>query len=434
MRTRILIVTILCCLYGSWIAGPQTDDAYGIGRFGISGIIPDMSAFEDLPVDCATSGFWIGASAGFLGGSKEALHTRQFRGFTEYGIANIGTFYLGNVGDDAADHAANIVSYYTAGQGAIDVGAPILYWEVGDEENGSWGTSCTPDEYARRVAVLAAGIRQGCPDCRIVMGGLLDGAAMGDWALEPYLDAFLAAGGGEWIDVYALHYYGLARPREEWPEAQLYSDAEPIVASMRSLLRAYGEGDSPIWVTETSTFSGRVGAVIQTEDEQAADLVKRYVFLWSLGVDVVQWCYLTEPQYEGTGEGFFDQSGLIYDGEGSFDRGAGVKKAAFYAYQHMIERLSGAVLMERTTHDGVTLVQFDRDGEALAVLWQDPWIRQGPVWIESEDVVQVTDLYGNTIMEAPSLCRLELGLAPVCLVGRVESFLTSAPALQGTGT
>ncbi len=433
MRTRILIVTIVCCLYGSWIAGPQTGDAYGIGRFGISGIIPDTSAFDDLLVDCATSGFWIGASAGFFGGSKEELHTRQFRGFAERGIANIGTFYLGNVSEDTAAHAADIVSYYTTGQGAIDVGAPVLYWEVGDEENGSWGTGCAPEEYARRVAVLAEGIRQGCPSCQIVMGGLLDGAEMGDWALEPYLNAFLAAGGGEWVDVYAFHYFGLARPREQWPGAQLYSDAEALVASMRRLLQSYGEGDSPIWVTETSTFSGQVGETVQTEAEQAADLVKRYVFLWSLGVDVVQWCYLTEPQYEGTGEGFFDQSGLIYDGEGPFDRGAGIRKKSFYAYQQLIEELSGATLLGRETSNGLTWVQFEQDGQPLSVLWQDPWICQAPVWIEPDGDVRVVDLYGDLMMEAASSCRLDLDLAPVYIHGRLGSVSTAAPALQGTG-
>jgi len=427
-------VAAVCCLCGLSTVDSQEGGVSEIGRFGISGIIPDTAPFDELPVDCATSGFWVGASDGFLGGNKEELHTCQFRDFAAYDITNIGTFYLGNVDENAATYAADIVRHYATGEGRVDVGAPVLYWEVGDEENGTWGTSCAPEEYARRVAVLAAGIRQGCPDCRIVMGGLLNGVAMGDWALEPYLDAFLTAGGGEWIDVYAFHYYGLARPRKEWPDAELYSDAEAIVAAMRRLLQLHGEDEAPIWVTETSTFSGRVGAVTQTEDEQAADLVKRYVFLWSLGVDVVQWCYLTEPQYEGTGEGFFDQSGLIYDGIGPYDRGAGVRKTGFCAYQFLIEQLSDAVFLERETQDGVTWARFERGGQEISVLWQDPWIRQGPVWLEPDGTAQILDLIGHPIAEATSSHRLDLDLAPVYVLGRLSSVSTSAPTLQEAGS
>jgi len=427
---RWAAIVALVVAVGGLVAGGEPPAALRQGLFGISGIMPDLTYLDELPLDVATSGFWIGASEGFLGGDKEALHTRQMKAFVDRGITPVATFYLGAGGADTARYAEEIVRHYTSGQGAIDVGAPVVYWELGDEENGGWGTSCDPEEYARRVAVIAPAIRRGCPDCRIVMGGLLDGPNMGEWALAPYLEAFLDAGGGEWIDVYAFHYYGLALPHPAWPGAELYDTAIDHTAAMRRILAAHGLADRPIWVTETSTFSGRVGEVEQTESDQAADLVKRYLLLWSLGVETVQWCYLTEPQYEGTGLGFFDQSGLVYDGEGPYDRGAGTAKRAYSAYVHMVRRLRDATLLEREASEGVTLVRLDVGGEAVSVLWQDPWVRQGAVWVIPDGAVTVEDLCGAPLGGFEEAFRVDLAIEPVYLLGPVRGVSTAAPALQ----
>lgn len=432
---RPLTLICGCLLFAIAAAGGRDGLPSDAGlRFGLSGIIPDPAHLETLPVDCATSGFWIGPSADFFGGKKEEVHTRHFRAFIERGVAPIGTFYLGDVGEDEARWAEAIVRYYATGPGSEAIGGSVLYWELGDEQNGEWGTACSPEEYARRVSVLAPAIRRGCPECSIVMGGLLDGPEMGDWALIPYMRAFLASGGGAWIDVYAFHYFGLARPDLAWPGAQLYDSAEEIVLGMRSALASYGLEESPIWVTETSTYSGRVGVVEQSERDQAADLVKRYVTLWSLGVDAVLWCYLTEPTYEGTGTGFFDQSGLIYDGLGPYDRGAGVKKRAFDAYKGMIDRLAGARCLERTSDEGVTICRFLAQGEPVTVLWQDPWVREGPIWISAETTILVSDLYGEGLVEFRGTTRLDLGIEPVYVLGELVQVSTTAPALRGIGS
>ncbi len=427
-------VVIILALFVAIPAIGASDESLRDGYFGISGIIPDFTPFDELRVECATSGFWIGPSAGFVGSNKEALHTRQFRDFVTYGITPIATFYLGNVDASATEAARTIVDYYTRGQGAIDVGAQVLYWEVGDEENGVWGTSCGPEEYARRVAVVASGIRKACPECRIVMGGLLDGPAMGDMALLPYLNRFLDAGGGEWIDVYAFHYYGLARPSPFSPGDQLYSSAVPIVAGMRATLAQHGEDASPIWVTEMSTFSGVLGPVEQSETEQAADLVRRYILLRALGVEKALWTYLTEPQYEGTGVGFFDQSGLIYDGLGPADRGAGVLKEGYRAFVHLIEQLAGFDLVASASiagifDDGIFWARFSRDNETTTVVWQDPWAREGALWIAPTSEVSVENLAGETLARHASVFRLDLGIEPVYLVGAPCQVSTTPPLL-----
>ncbi len=416
------------------VGAEETAVTTRFGLFGVSGIFPNYDHFDELRVDIGTSGFWIGLSEGYIGSNKQQLHTRKMREFVQHGITPIATLYLGEVDSSAARWAEQIARYYTSGQGAIDVGTPVLYWELGDEQNGGWGTSCSPEEYVRRVSIVAPAIRRGCPECKIIMGGLLDGPRMGAWALEPYLRAFLAADGAKWIDVYAFHYFGLAKPDPRLPEAQLYDSAEQIVAAMRDALAEYGEQDCPIWVTETATFSGGMGVIEQSESDQAADLVKRYVLLWSLGVEVAQWCYVTEPQYEGTGVGFFDQCGLIYDGQGPYDQGAGVKKLAYVAYIELIDRLRDAVFVRRITDDGVTSVEFATPTGPVTVLWQDPWMRSGPVWIEADGTVAAEGICSEAIGEYAGTFRVDLDMEPVYLMGDISSVSLAAPPLQVPGS
>jgi len=404
------------------------------GRFGLSGIAQDKSALAGLPIDVARTGFYIGPSAGFVGSNKERMCTHRMRDLVSYGITPIANVYVGDVDETNGAALSEIVSYYTAGEGASAVGAPVVYWELGNEENGGWGTSCPPEEFARRTGILAAGIRAACPGCRIIMGGLLDGPEMGEWRLADYLDRFLDAGGGDSIDIYAFHYYGLARPSARLPAAQLYDSAIEIVDGMRRVLTGHGIEDPSIWVTETSTFSGGMGEIKQSESDEAADLVKRYVLLWELGIEKVLWTYLIEPRYEGTGVGFFDQSGLIYDGFGPYDRGEGVKKKSYFAYAHLIDRLRGASLTGFTRDGGATLVRFDTPEGEIQVLWQDPWVENGPVWIESPGKVTVTveDIVGNVLAVREGTFRLDLGLEPVYLIGEVTSLRTSPPELRST--
>ncbi len=427
----ILVLGLVIAGLFTWAQG-MLQPAVRDGRFGLSGIFPDKCDLTELLIDVSRTGFFIGASANFLGSRKEELHTRHMRELVSYGVTPIANVYVGNTTEAAEDALAAIVTHYSVGQGAHDVGVPVIYWEIGNEENGTWGTSCEPEEFARCTAILGAGIRKACPGCQIVMGGLLDGPAMGDWALAPYLDRFLEAGGGEWIDIYAFHYYGLAQPSSHLPEVDLYDTAVQIVANMRRVLADHELENAPIWVTETSTFSGGMGEIEQSESEQAADLVKRHVLLWSLEVGKVLWTNLVEPRYEGTGVGFFDQSGLIYDGFGPYDLGEGIKKRSYFAYVHLIDRLGGAHLVERTENQGVTVTRFDTFGGSVSVLWQDPWVRSGPVWIEAQGEVMVEDITGEELLRDSGRFRLDLDIEPVYVIGEVSEVNLKAPPLQSS--
>jgi hypothetical protein len=419
---KLLAVGLCILVFFTGLAGEP-------GFFGISGgMSPDEFHYlAELRVDCVIYGLYIGPQ-----GQPEARprDRTRMRGLIERGVTPIPTFWAGEVTPQASASVAEIVAYFTSGPGVKEVGAPIRYWQIGNEENGSWGTSCSPEEFARRVQIIAVGIRQACPDCTVVMGGLLDRPEMGDWALEPYLRQFLAAGGGEWIDVYTFHYYGLAQPHPRLPSAQTYRTGEELVGKMRRVLAKFGYQDRPIWCSETSTYSGRVGEIFQSEEEQAADLVKRFVLLYSLGVEKTFWTFLVEPRYEGTGVGFFDQAGLIYDGFGPYDRGVGVKKLSFFAYRELAARLREAELIGLWEEEGVSWFRFFGRAGEFSVLWQDPWLRQGAVWIQPVGEVEVQDIYGESQGRWGDTFKLQVGLEPMYITGEVMEVSLSAPPLS----
>ncbi len=273
------------------------------GFFGISGVVKNKSYLSKLKVEIFRYGFFMGISEDIARHGKK-IHDKNMRSSVENGTMPMITLLAPEVVDEnkTKEILRDIVLYYTIGEGAEKIGTPIVYWEIGNEVNGNWGTSCDADEYYNRVKVYASAIREACGNCEIVMGSLLDNIP-GDRDLEVYLERFLELGGGEYIDIYNFHYYGTAKPVGV---GEYYRSGINIYNSMKSILEEYGYGDKPIWVTETCTFSGRLGNVIQMEDEQASDLVKRFVTMKTLGVEKVFWCYIEEPDYEsGTDEGFF---------------------------------------------------------------------------------------------------------------------------------
>lgn len=77
--------------------------------------------------------------------------------------------------------------------------------------------------------------------------------------------------------------------------------------------------------------------------------------------------------------GYFDDTGVIYDGLGAWDRGLGVKKLAWYTYKKITEVLEGADWnsVEVVLDDGdVFACRFIKNGRAIYAVWWDYFNRQ----------------------------------------------------------
>jgi len=107
-----------------------------------------------------------------------------------------------------------------------------------------------------------------------------------------------------------------------------------------------------------------------------------------------------------------------------------VKKRAFFAYRELAARLEGAGLLSRWEASGMSWFRFLGPAGPFSVLWQDPWLRQGPVWVSPAGEVEVIDICGAPLGRWEDTFSLRLGLEPVYILGEVEMVSLAAPPLS----
>ncbi len=272
---------------------------------------------------------------------------------------------------------------------------PIKYWQVGNEPNSLKGG------FADLQRITYTAIKEACPDCTVLIGGVPGMPPVADYLsnfdkhYKPILDAL----GGRYVDVMDFHWYGNATGD--------YQGAGEAYDHIRSVLDADGFPPLPIWITEMGAYSGDPAPngplsggtdyPEQTEREQALDYFKRFVLPLSFGVKKVFPAFgLMEGfKYDG---GYFDFTGLIYDGWGPGDLGLGVKKLSYFTYKKMTEVLEGSawdsVQTVRDT-DNVFIFKFIRNGTPIFVAWWD-YFNESSYAPGSVKQVSLTGLSGST--------------------------------------
>ncbi len=79
---------------------------------------------------------------------------------------------------------------------------------------------------------------------------------------------------------------------------------------------------------------------MQSEREQASEMIKRYAVALSEGVEKIFWAWGMKEGFQNINDNdFFDNTGFIYDGIGFNDPGKGVKKVIYYAHKKMAQLL-----------------------------------------------------------------------------------------------
>jgi hypothetical protein len=225
-------------------------------------------------------------------------------------------------------------------------------------------------------------IKAACPSCVVVAGGAPQWTVPNTgFACDAasYLSLFdqhyapiLAALAGSGFDVFDLHWYGRADGD--------YRKLGPALAGVRQRLAANGFADRPIWITEMGAYSGTPAAAgpipampRQTEQQQAADYFKRFVYSLAVGVGKVFPAYGLVEGFKND-DSYFDHTGFVYDGSGSDDLGRGVKKLAFFTYRKMTELLAGCDWSSVEVLDEageVFLVRVPRAGAPVWIGWSD---------------------------------------------------------------
>jgi len=141
----------------------------------------------------------------------------------------------------------------------------IAAYEVWNEPDLTQFYSGTPAQLAALERVTAEAVHQADPSAVVVAPPPSGGAGVGQ--LKWY-DDYLAAGGGRYADVLAVHSY--SNPPE--------GDAE-VVRAYHALLAAHGLRGKPLWNTETGMeLKGH------TETDAGAYLAREFITDWAAGL------------------------------------------------------------------------------------------------------------------------------------------------------
>jgi polysaccharide biosynthesis protein PslG len=205
-----------------------------------------------------------------------------------------------------------------AGQLAARYGAGGTFWaanpglpvvlpagiELWNEENtsGFWGgRTPSPPVYAAMAEAAYTAVKQADPSMTVVLGGLAPVGGYDDvhcngkhgsghdaaaWNPLNYLQALYAGGAGGSFDALGWHPYNFG-PGDSAAQMLAYnlcsawSQLNSTPVSARSLMTANGDGNKPIWATETGVPTCITGAtyVCVTETAQAT-LAEREMRLW----------------------------------------------------------------------------------------------------------------------------------------------------------
>jgi hypothetical protein len=259
----------------------------------------------------------------------------------------------------------------------------VDHWQVYNEVDGSFWSD-TPENYAVLVKATADVIRSLQPGGVILLAGMTDGDFISRvMAKLQELDGT----GRPSFDAVDFHHFEFAREFLQTDIDDLdYRAARDHVDEYQSLFAEYGYEGTPIWITETATYSGdpaddgEIPYPPQTEKEQAGDVVKRMIYPLALGVEKVFWVTVLEwYDFNDLGvNGYFDNVGLVRNprfGQGTY------RKLAYYTYKKMTEVLSGADYGSVTTlfdAGNVVIVSFLRGGKPVYAVWWDYFDERSP--------------------------------------------------------
>jgi hypothetical protein len=159
----------------------------------------------------------------------------------------------------------------------------------------------------------------------------------------PWLNSYLAAGGGQYADVIAFHgYFTYVTPE---------GDANYVIGTaIRGAMSANGASSKPLWDTESSWG---VDSALSNSDDQVSQLARHLLIYWSMGVARSYW-YAWDNDTWGT----------------LWDPTSGIHPAGT-AYQQIHDWMVGATLTAPCSQasDGTWSCPFTRSGgyQALAV-------------------------------------------------------------------
>ncbi len=260
---------------------------------------------------------------------------------------------------------------------------PIKYWQMGNEPHDN-----LVSDFATLQRITYRAIKDADSTSMVLIGGVSGFPDNYISRFENIYAPILTELAGDYIDIFDFHWYGTATGEYRLRDSV---SGEDVLEHIRATLTANGfPADLPLWITEMGSYSGDpVGPQFpyQTEEQQAGDYLKRFVYPLSRGIEKIFPAFgLVEGfKYDG---GYFDFTGLIYDGWGSYDMGIGVKKLAYFSHKKMTEKLEGSdwenVQTINTGVENIYCYRFLKDDTGIHVAWYDYF--DNPGYIQGDTI------------------------------------------------
>lgn len=215
-----------------------------------------------------------------------------------------------------------------------------------------------------------------------------------------WLDRYLAAGGGKFMDVLSHHYY-VAHAR---PEALL-----PLVGKVRAIARKHGLSELPLWNSEAGWWMVHSDGTVIHEDmvpgwvklnaDEAAAYVSRALILgWAAGLARYYWY-----AWDGYGLGLIEPTTKAI-------------KPAGLAYARTLNWLQGSVMTGCGTSGDVWICTLVRpDGGEMRLVWREASPARKWRLPDEWKVKELETLDGTRQKVDGNQAIVQLGQAPVCL-------------------
>lgn len=244
---------------------------------------------------------------------------------------------------------------------------PIRHWQVDNEPPRRL------KGYSKLLELTYKAAKQADPECKILIGGATGFPNDLEKNFNRDFVPMLRELSGKYFDIFDFHWYGALKE---------YAACQKACKAIRKTLDENGFAIAPIWITEMGAYSGkpklgRYEFEFQSESDQANDIARKLVHPLSYGVSKVFPAFgMIEGFINPKDNDYFDNTGLIYDGIGKYDKGMGVKKLSYWTYKLVAQTLGAADLSKISTvidKDGVRAVRFVVNGKPVFVCWYDWW-------------------------------------------------------------
>jgi polysaccharide biosynthesis protein PslG len=174
---------------------------------------------------------------------------------------------------------------------------PLTVWQAWNEPNLGifWQPSPSPGEYGRLLELTNEAVKREDPGAELITGGIMPGGLGTKNAIgqNDFLAALYQQGAADNFDGIDLHPYQ-RKPKH----------VRGLVEDARALSQAYGDGGTPLWVTEVgwSTKGSKKDEQVTSRKGQAKRLTKTMKMLTAMrgayGIRLASWFTYEDAEFE----------------------------------------------------------------------------------------------------------------------------------------